>query len=75
MSEYKTETVELKYCDFKTPWNIFEKFRGKRVFNVPNDLSLCVENPELILKSDYDELTHQNKILREQIKELENKNG
>lgn len=51
-AEYKTEQVELKYIEFKTPWNIFEKHRGKRVFNVPNDLSVCIDNPSLVLESE-----------------------
>lgn len=70
-AEYKTEQVELKYIEFKTPWNIFEKHRGKRVFNVPNDLSICVDNPNLVLESDLIAAQAEIARLKEENQKLE----
>lgn len=57
--KYEEAKCELKYIPAPKSggtWTIFEKHRGKRVFNVPNDLSFCADNPEFVLKSDYDAL-------------------
>lgn len=75
MSEYRytyDESVELKYIEpIKSGgvWNIFEKHRGKRVFNVPNDLAFCVTNPDLMLKSDHDTILKSKDDEIEQLKQ------
>ncbi len=75
-SRYETEQCELKYIPVPQPfvWNIFEKHRGKRVFNVPEDLAFCVDNPALVLQSDYQIL--ESKLLAAEAKLAEHeKNG
>lgn len=61
---YITEECDLKYIDppkENEVWTIFEKHRGKRVFNVPNDPAFCVSNPEFVLKSAYDKMEAQQR--------------
>jgi hypothetical protein len=73
---YVKELVELKYIEpIKSGkvWNIFEKHRGKRVFNVPNDLAFCVENPDLVLKSDHDQKVKLLEAALEKCREQRNK--